>query len=191
MRIQRLELNITRAELGINSRLGDLDINVPNPSITMDKEISRPNINHEAPSFTGDWDRVYSEMGLESVGEFVNRFRDAGRQAAMQGIAGYARQGDHFANHNIPARNRVPTFASSEAMQRLSRPQGNIALMPRSGVNLTWDTGGVDVTWSNPRLDINAVGVENPQIRLNPSQHVSTYLLTQPNITTRVVDALA
>jgi len=189
MRIPRLDLNIQRAEIGINTTRAELDITHERANIEVNDQKTQVQIDRRAPSFTADWQRVWSEIGIESSTAFAMRFRDKGRQAAFRGIARYSQEGDHLANHRIPVRERTSSMARSAANSRLSRAEVNVGLSPQSPPNLTWDTGGVSVSWIPHSLTVNSDTIYHmPQTNLNPRQSVSTYLRTQPHISVSVVD---
>jgi len=191
MRLPALNINMQRAEIGINVSLGGMNISSPRSNITINNQPTQLHIDHQPASFSVDWRRIRSESGLRTTGELANDFRDEGRQAALRGIAEYVRAGNHLANHRIPARAKVSSLASSRANARLARPEVNIGLMPRSPANLTWDTGGVNVNWVPHSINIDANRTFLAEVDLAPRASAQTYVRTQPHFSTSVVDLLA
>lgn len=182
MTLMRINITEQRAQLGLNITRSNLNIANPRAEIQLNQQPSQIQIDKEYPSFSIDGQRLRNETGLASTGVLAGNFAAQGRQAAMQGIARWANEGDLMASHQIAGSDPIPVIARNASMARLGPIEINIGLMPQSIPELEWDTGYVNINFTNHDIRVNSDGTNTAQITLHPRHAVSAYLETPPHI---------
>ncbi|MCL2221136.1 MAG: DUF6470 family protein [Oscillospiraceae bacterium] len=180
--LMRININEQRAQVGLNITRSNLNINSPTPAIQINSQRSQLNINSEQPTFTAHKEAVRREMGILTSGQFASEFANAGRQAALQGTARRANDGDLLARFQVQGRDGVPTLARNASMARLGPREVNIGLMPRSLIQMTWNVNQIDVNFSGHSLTVNASLENQAQISLHPHHAVSAYFAIPPHM---------
>jgi hypothetical protein len=145
----------------------------------MSGEDSELNVETTSPQFSVNTRKLRADMNLLTPLDFTIQARDNGRQTVMQGIARYGREGDFLGDLRNPG-DRMGQLARSRVMsEMLRRREFNIGLLPRDRPEMHWDTGSININWSQHRLSVDWDGNHNPQLTVDP-YNVDVYIQNQP-----------
>ncbi len=101
--------------------------------------------------------------GIKNVMEMVRDFAKKGVQAAYEATATYAREGNLMLDINIMD-NPIPEIAMKKFISDVSF---NLGFIPSSGPDISWDTGGISMSFELDKLDFDW-NIERPQINFIP-----------------------
>ena len=141
----RLELATTDATFEVSRDKGGLQMQMKPAKIKIDTVEAR-----------------YS-AGLKSAMHLISDVAKKGVQAAYEATATYAREGNLMLDINIMD-NPIPEIAMKKFISDVSF---NIGFIPSTGPDISWDTGGISMSFAMDKLDFDW-NVEKPQIKFIP-----------------------
>jgi hypothetical protein len=128
------------------------------------------NVETKAASFKVDWKRVWAESGRRSPNYLKNYMRQKNRSKVDNAIKQIARNGDYMMALNTyvgTKRSPVAELATQEMYQRNS-VETNVANMPSSMPDVTWDPGYVRIEWSTGEVQIEWDDAFMPDVKVKP-----------------------
>ena len=180
--LMRVKIDQQRAEIGINSSLGNMRIRKPQGQMSIRNQPTQLQIDKQAPTFRVNQQKIRNESGLKAPLELAKDFRNAGRQGALRGARQNANDGDFIANPNIPGDKSIPLLAKNKAMAEFRNREINIGLMPASPAEIDWTPGQINMNWSKHSLIVDYNSEFMPEVTLDPMYSVEVFLRTQPYI---------
>lgn len=114
--------------------------------------------------------------GIKSAMRSVSDFAKLGVQAGYKATATYAREGNLMLDINIMD-NPIPEIAMKKFMSDISF---NLGFAPSVGPDISWDTGGISMSFTMDELDFDW-NVERPQINFIPGS-VEFIISEYPNV---------
>ena len=141
----RLELATTDATFEVSRGKGGLQMQMKPAKIKIDTVEAR-----------------YS-AGLKSAMHLISDVAKKGVQAAYEATATYAREGNLMLDINIMD-NPIPEIAMKKFISDVSF---NIGFIPSTGPDISWDTGGISMSFAMDKLDFDW-NIERPQIEFIP-----------------------
>ncbi len=141
----RLELATTDATFEVSRDKGGLQMQMKPAKIKIDTVEAR-----------------YS-AGLKSAMHLISDVAKKGVQAAYEATATYAREGNLMLDINIMD-NPIPEIAMKKFISDVSF---NIGFIPSTGPDISWDTGGISMSFAMDKLDFDW-NIERPQIEFIP-----------------------
>ena len=187
-RIPQIRIEQQKAEIAVKSTPASMRISKPQLKMKITSEIPKFEAHQQVPRFKMNWKKVRSESGIKSQGEMSKAYREAGRQAALQGAKQAASDGNFLGNMRIHG-DRVAMLAKNKALSDIQeKRQINVGLMPKSSPQVEWDKGSMRVSWSTHSLVIDWEGDYMPQVTVDPPHSVEVYLRTKPYVKVMVED---
>ncbi|MDD4088787.1 MAG: DUF6470 family protein [Tissierellia bacterium] len=101
--------------------------------------------------------------GIKSAMRSVVDFAKSGVQAGYKATATYAREGNLMMDIDIMD-NPIPEIAMKRFMSDVSF---NLGFIPSAGPDISWDTGGISMSFTMDELDFDW-NIERPQINFIP-----------------------
>ena len=141
----RLELATTDATFEVSRGKGGLQMQMKPAKLKIDTVEAR-----------------YS-AGLKSAMHLISDVAKKGVQAAYEATATYAREGNLMLDINIMD-NPIPEIAMKKFISDVSF---NIGFIPSTGPDISWDTGGISMSFAMDKLDFDW-NIERPQIEFIP-----------------------
>jgi hypothetical protein len=141
----RLELATTDATFEVSRGKGGLQMQMKPAKLKIDTVEAR-----------------YS-AGLKSAMHLISDVAKKGVQAAYEATATYAREGNLMLDINIMD-NPIPEIAMKKFISDVSF---NIGFIPSTGPDISWDTGGISISFAMDKLDFDW-NIERPQIEFIP-----------------------
>lgn len=188
MPIPRIRIDQQFAQIGVRTAPATLNISIPRGQISIQNVRAQVNIDTQIPTFRVNSAKTNSEMGLKPPPELARDFRDKGRQAASSATAQAKNDGNHFANHRVPARDKVPSLSRNKTMARLGPKEYNVGLMPKSQAELQWTNGYVNMDWTKHNVIIDYNGQNTAEISADTNYPVEVFLQRQPYFRVTVED---
>ena len=182
VQLMRININEQRAQIGLNITRSNLVLNQPSPEIQISDQPTQLQINAEQPTFTVNTDAIRREIGLSTSRQFAQDFAHAGRQAAMQGIARRASEGDTMARLQVQGTDAFPIISRNAQMARLGPVDFNVGLMPTSSPVMTWHVNQIDINFTRHSLQVDAPATNLAQVSLSPQHAVNAYFEVPPQM---------
>ncbi|MFD1416980.1 DUF6470 family protein [Oceanobacillus jeddahense] len=171
----KIQIQTEPAQLHISQPPGDLTIRQPNAEISMHTRQGK---------LTIDQSQAWEDMDLLSAKKSIARNAQAGEQAAMQGIARRARQGNAFMrieNRTDPIKTQAIENAFSE-QKRLG-----LAFIPSTfAVKTSYEPAELDIQVQTHQPIIEG-SVNSPIMQYTPGS-LETSLAQRPELTIEVVN---
>ena len=101
--------------------------------------------------------------GIKSAMHLISDFAKKGVQAGYEATATYAREGNLMLDINIMD-NPIPEIAMKKFISDVSF---NLGFIPSTGPDISWDTGGISMSFAIDELDFDW-NIERPQIDFIP-----------------------
>ena len=101
--------------------------------------------------------------GIKSAMHLISDFAKKGVQAGYEATATYAREGNLMLDINIMD-NPIPEIAMKKFISDVSF---NLGFIPSTGPDISWDTGGISMSFAIDELDFDW-NIERPQIAFIP-----------------------
>ena len=101
--------------------------------------------------------------GIKDAMLLISDFAKKGVQAAYEATATYAREGNLMLDINIMD-NPIPEIAMKKFISNVSF---NLGFIPSVGPDISWDTGGISMSFTMDKLDFDW-NIERPQIDFIP-----------------------
>jgi hypothetical protein len=101
--------------------------------------------------------------GIKDAMRLISDFAKKGVQAAYEATATYAREGNLMLDINIMD-NPIPEIAMKKFISNVSF---NLGFIPSVGPDISWDTGGISMSFTMDKLDFDW-NIERPQIDFIP-----------------------
>lgn len=169
------------AAIGIQSTPAQMHITTNRPQMSIHHTPAEVSVERIDPSFTLDWQRVWSESGLKRPNELSRSERDKAYQKTMDAIGADVQEGNYLSDLTQPG-DRVAELHKRENLKP-SDITFNITSMPESPPDVTWDTGSINISWSRYNLTIEWDSMDYmPDIVVDPPYSVEVFLRNQPSI---------
>jgi len=177
----RINIDQQFAQIGVRSSNARMQISAPRENIRIQKQDPQLEVNTQIPRFRSPRQRISNESGLADPLTFAKRFRDRGKQGALQAAGSYAADGDFIANKNIPGDKSIPLLAKNKMGQRLGTKNVNIGLMPSSPPSLDWDKGYINVNFTKHSIAVDWSGSNMAEVNVDSGYPVEVSLTRQPS----------
>ncbi len=147
--------------LRINSSYPQVKIGCQLPRIQIQQQLGHFEYQYEGPRIYIDQRQPRNELGMGDLDHFRRTVSLAGRQAALERIARWAREGDRFARE-MTTQNTVARLAKERSFEEI--PDINVDSMPKTRPKITtiydleirWIDGDTDIEFmiSKPRIEL-------------------------------------
>lgn len=152
MRMPKVRVETQKTEFEIRTTPAKLNIRSTRPKMQIRRAASRMTVDHKLPMFKVDWSAVRTESGLAPPEQMIRKWRDEGKEGALEAIASISVKGDrmmHIENKN----DSIGAMRRDYDRERLTR-EVNIGLIPQNSPKVEWEHGYVNLDWTTPQLDI-------------------------------------
>ncbi len=153
----RMEINTTNSQLNISNHIRRFTIKRTSPQMK---------ITRKTPKFKVDWDKVRAESGLKNPKYFMQDTRQRAYSKIMNSIKRMSQEGDMMMDITKDAPDMVPYIAAEN--MRSALPEVNIASIPESLPDVTWDEGAFEITWTKGSMEIIWDEDYEPDISFTP-----------------------
>ena len=156
----RLEITSTKAQFNISHKTRQFKSRRVPPQMKVDKQ---------APSFKVDWGRVWAESGRRSPERLKQHLNQMSKQNVARAIQNFVSNGNYMAqlqNYVGTKKNPIGEIAWQEMRNEL--PEINVAMMPESRPEITWDPGYMKIEWTTGELQIEWDKDFKPDVTITP-----------------------
>lgn len=164
--------------LNIQSNRPVLDITTTNAALNITNKIRRfsakrippeMTVERKAPSFKVNWKKVWGESGRKSPDDLRIYQRDNSRSKVERYIQRVSENGTYVMKLENYKKSETNPLAETSYQDMISElPEMNVASMPESSPEVTWDPGYVRIEWSTGELQIDWDDNFMPEIKVSP-----------------------
>ncbi len=157
----RLDITSTRASLEITNKMRRFRSKRVAPQMTVERQ---------APTMSVNWSKVWAESGRRSPEQLKQYLNQVSRQNVDRAIQNFVSNGNYMlqVQNYIGKKGANPIAELSLQQMKSELPEINVAMMPQSLPEVSWDPGYVRVEWSTGELQVEWDNEYAPDIRVTP-----------------------
>ena len=184
MRLPQIRTETTMGQIGISTVPGRMTIEQPPAEMHLEQPRAEVKMKTTPGRLTIDQTEAWAAMDIKHIFRRIKEQAERGRQAALEGTARRAAEGDELMRIEDGGR---PIAEHAERNSRLLDFQYNYALVPPPlSVKIHYEPGTLTVDVEPGRV-INRTVVRKPVIEYEPGR-VDIYMKQYPSIDISVVD---
>lgn len=155
-----LEIHSTKAQMNIRSKLRKFKVN---------RTPTRMNVEMHRPKMKVNWKKTWAQMNLRSPNYFRSYIQNRGKQAVYKAISKTVSEGNQVADLQYYMGMDGSPFADIAVQNMMNDiPQTNVANMPQSSPEVTWDPGYMEVEWVIGDVEIEWEDDYMPEFSVTP-----------------------
>jgi len=177
----RINIDQQFAQIGVRNSQARMQISSSRENIRIQNQRPQLEVDTQIPTFRVPRQRINNESGLSGPLSLAKKFRDKGKQTALNAARTYSADGDFIANPNIPGDKSIPMLAGNKMKRYLGTREGNIGLMPSSPPSLDWDKGYININFSRHNIAVDWSGSTMANVSVDTGYPVEVSLSGQPS----------
>ncbi len=156
-----LDITSTRAQLNITNKFRRFKARRVQPEMKVDRKM---------PTFKLNWNKVWNESGRRTPDAFRQHMNQMSRRKVEQAIQSTVSTGNYLVN----IQNYIGTSGSPlsqiiwQSMLNDAAVETNVASMPESSPEITWDPGHIKIEWTTGELEIEWDDNFRPNVTVTP-----------------------
>lgn len=157
-----LDITSTRAQLNISNKIRRFKVRSTPPQMK---------VHRQAAQFKVDWNKVWAQSGRRSPEHLQNHMKQVSRQKVDQAISRIVSNGNYMKQlHKYIGTdtNPVAELALESMKSKSAPPELNVASMPESLPDISWDPGGIKIEWTTGEVQIDWDEDFRPDITVSP-----------------------
>lgn len=156
----RLDITTTNAKLIVSNKIRRFRAKRVAPQMMVERQ---------APVMKVDWSRVWAESGRrspEKLKQYMNQLSKQNVERAIQTIVGNGNYMLQLENYIGTKKNPIGDISFEQMMSEL--PEINVAMMPQSMPDVSWDPGFVKIEWTTGEMQIEWDDDFMPDVTVTP-----------------------
>ncbi len=168
--MKTLDIQTSRPTLDISSTRARLDITSKTRRFTSKRVAPQMKVERQAPTMSVNWSKVWAESGRRSPEQLKQYLNQVSRQNVDRAIQNFVSNGNYMMQlqNYMGKKGANPIAELSLEQMRSELPQINVAMMPQSLPEVSWDPGYVRVEWTTGELQVEWDNDFAPDIRVTP-----------------------
>ncbi|MBM7661591.1 hypothetical protein JOC85_002394 [Bacillus mesophilus] len=162
MQIPKIQIQSTRAQLGIRTHHAKVDIQQPKAEMNIQQPSADLNITSTPSKLTIDQTQAREDVDLKSIAKRIQEFAQQGKQDSLKGIARRATEGDQL----MRVENKGNAIARIAKQNSIKEHQFNIAWIPSHD--------SVKINYTPKKVNIQ-VEAKKPIIEVQPNKPILNY----------------
>lgn len=156
-----LDITSTKAQLNVTNKFRRFKARRVPPEMTVDRKM---------PSFKLNWKKVWNESGRKSPEALKQHFNQMSRRKLEQAIQNTVSTGNYLMdikNYIGNSGNPLSQIIWQQMMTDAS-VETNVASMPESSPEITWDPGHIKIEWTTGEIQIEWDDSFMPDVTVTP-----------------------
>lgn len=167
--MKTLDIQTSRPRLDITSTRASLEITNKTRRFTSKRVAPQMNVERQAPTMKVNWSKVWAESGRRSPEQLKQYLNQMSRQNVDLAVQNFVNNGNYMLQlQNYIGKDVNPIAELSLERMKSELPEINVAMMPQSLPEVSWDPGYVRVEWTTGELQVEWDNEYAPDIRVTP-----------------------